>query len=120
MSVYDLAHDLARALKESTEYNQYLEVKKQIKEDSACEKMLKELEVLRFKAQQAYFSQKEMEKEDQERLSKLEELVSLNQTVKKYIQAEGQLSVIIQDIQKIIFQSLDLGLEDEQEQEEEF
>ena len=53
MNVYDEAHGLARALKESNEFKEFDRMRKEVEQDSDVSKMLGELQTLQIQLQTA-------------------------------------------------------------------
>ena len=115
MVVYDLAHRLARNIKESTEYKSFLAVRKDILDDGKAREMLLDFRKEEMKLQAKIFSGQEVSEEEKTKLNKLREIINLNQKIKKYIEAEYRVSIIVNDLQEIIFSDLELGLPQEEE-----
>lgn len=116
MEIYDLAHKLAKALKESEEYQEFDQLRQKVQSDSSTVKMIKDYQMLQLQVQTAQYMGQEVDEKDQERLKKLEELINLNATVQKYLQAENRMGLLLQDIQRIMTSSLDLALKEEKEE----
>ena len=55
-----------------------------------------------------------MSQEDKEKLQNLQNFIEINNNVKKYLEAEYALSQTIQDIQKIIFSDIEVGIPEEE------
>ena len=113
MAVYDLAHALGKALKESEEYQSYQEVCEKIKKDPQAQKMIKEYQSLSWVIQTNSLMGQEVKPEDQEKFAKLDDLVKLNDMVQRYLKAENRLGIILQDLQKIIMGSIEVGVYEE-------
>ena len=112
MAVYDLAHKLADHLQKSEEYQDYSRLREQVMQDEKTRKMIREYQSLSFKANTAQSMGQETGEKDRERLEQLEELINMNTAARKFLQAEARLGVMLQDVQKIIMQDLELGLEE--------
>lgn len=116
MSVYDLANRLAKQLKNSDEYEDYLEKKKKVTKNEKTKEMLLDFQQEQMKLQAKQLSGEDLTEEEQEKLENLRELVDLNQDIKQYLQAEYRVNILLNDIQKIIFGDLELGIEEEEEE----
>lgn len=116
MSVYDLSHELARALKKSEEYERYQKIREKVLASKDTARMVQDYLNLRMKVNSAQLFGQEADTEVQEKLQKLEELVQLNGDIQTYLQAEMQMGILLQDVQRIITEDLDLGLEQEGEE----
>lgn len=119
MSVYDSARRLQRKLKNSDEYQNYLELRKKVMQKEGSKKMLLDYQNLMMEMQTKRMSGEELSEEDKERLQNLQNFIEINNNVKKYLEAEYSLSKTINDIQKIIFSEIEVGIpEDELKAEE--
>jgi cell fate (sporulation/competence/biofilm development) regulator YlbF (YheA/YmcA/DUF963 family) len=110
MSVYDTARRLERKLKDSDQYQKYQELRKKIEDNSGSKKMLIDYQNLMMEMQTKRMSGEELNEEDKEKLQNLQNLIEINNNVKKYLEAEYQLSQMINDLQKIIFSDLEIGI----------
>ena len=114
MSVYDTANRLAREIKDSEEYTEYQEVREKILEDEDSKQMLKDYMQKQMQIQRKKMSDQELSEEEKQEFERLKNLVDLNSDVKEYLEAEYRMSVMLNDLQKILFEDLDIGiLEDE-------
>ncbi len=111
MSVYDIANRLARALKKSEKYKDYKQIREKIMDDEKKLEMLKDYQQQQMKLQSKQLSGQELSVEEKERFENLREIIELNADIKKYLEAEYQISILLNDIQKIIFSDLDIGIQ---------
>lgn len=102
MNPYDAAHLLSKALKESPEFKEYGEAQEQLTSDSAAREMLLDFRKEQFNLQRQKLSGLEVAPEQIEKLERLYEVLNLNQTVKRFLEAEFRFSRLIGDIQGII------------------
>ena len=117
MSVYDLANNLAKELKESEEYKKYLKKRKKVLSNEKTKEMLLDFQEEQMKLQAKKMSGEDLNEEDTEKLEELRELIDLNSDIKEYLQAEYRVNILLNDIQKIVFGDLELGIEDENQDE---
>ncbi len=110
MAVYDLAHRLARKIKETEEYTEYLEIRKKVIENEKTKEMLLDFRKEQFKLQAKQLSGQEIKEEEKEKLNKLKNIIELNTTIKKYLEAEYRVSILLDDLQQILFADLEIGL----------
>jgi cell fate (sporulation/competence/biofilm development) regulator YlbF (YheA/YmcA/DUF963 family) len=115
MSVYDTARRLERKLKDSDQYQKYQELRKKIEDNSGSKKMLIDYQNLMMEMQTKRMTGEELNEEDKEKLQNLQNLIEINNNVKKYLEAEYQLSQMINDLQKIIFSDLEIGIIEDNE-----
>ncbi len=115
MSVYDLANRIAKQIKKSDEYKEYLEKRDKVVNNEKTKEMLLDFQQEQMKLQAKQLSGEELNDEEKEKLENLRELVELNSNVKEYLQAEYKINIMLNDIQKIVFGDLNLGIEPEKE-----
>jgi cell fate (sporulation/competence/biofilm development) regulator YlbF (YheA/YmcA/DUF963 family) len=115
MSVYDLANRMAKSIKKSDEYKDYLDKKEKILKNEKTKEMLLDFQQEQIKLQAKQLSGEDLTKEEQEKLENLRELIELNLDIKKYLQAEYRVNILLNDIQKIVFGDLELGIENDDE-----
>jgi len=102
MNIYDRAHELARALKKSEEYQALLEARARVEEDPKNKQMLLEFKRCQWEIQKGRVLGKEIDEAQLRRLEQLSGLVNLNPTLKDFLNAEFRLTRLIGDIQKIL------------------
>lgn len=106
MAANDLAHELARTLKESNEFKQFLKSKEKVKSDSGNHKMVREFQLKQWEIREAQMLDQEISEEKQQELERLYSLVSLNPTAREYLEAEFEVSRMVNDIQRIIGEAI--------------
>ncbi|WP_068496986.1 YlbF family regulator [Paenibacillus kribbensis] len=106
MNIYDKAHDLAKALKESKEVEEITAAMKLIETDPEAKQMLNDFRQRQMEVQQRMMSGDMPAQEEMEKMEKLFEVLSLNLNIRRLFDAERRLSVIIEDVNKIISDSL--------------
>lgn len=131
MNPYDAAHILAKALRESPEFEGYGEAQKLLANDSAAREMLVDFRKEQFRLQKQQLAGLEVAPEQIEKIEKLFEVLNLNLTVKRFLDAEFRFSRLIGDVEKIIaeateelidptlLQQLSDSLNDEDEEKDE-
>ncbi len=102
MNPYDAANNLAKALGQSKEYQDFQEAQITLKGDSSAREMLIDFRTEQLNLQRQQMSGVEVAPEQEEKMEKLYQVISMNLTLKRYLEAEYRLGVLLQDIQKII------------------
>ncbi len=102
MNPHDAAYALAKALRESPEFREMKEAQEAVKADVSAKEMLLDFRKEQFEMHKQQLSGIEVSQEQKEKIEKLFEVVNMNTLVKKLLNAEYKVSVILQDIQKII------------------
>ena len=126
MNPYDLANNLAGAIRRAPEYAAFKEAQNVIKQDAGALEMLTDFRRQQLQLQKQQLAGLEIAPEQQEKLQKLSEILSMNLTIKRYLEAEYRLTILMHDIQKIVLEPfgelidpalLDLGEKDDKEKE---
>lgn len=106
MSVHDKAHELGRAIKESSEVAEIAAAMKLVEADPASKAMLESFRFSQAQLQQRMMNGEAPDQEEMERLEKQFEVLNQNLAIRRLFEAERRLSVVIEDVNKIITQSL--------------
>lgn len=106
MSVYDKAHDLARALQSSEEAKAVEEAMKAVDENPEGKQMLDDFRARQMDMQQKMMTGEMPDQEEMEKMEKLFQVISMNADIAKLFDAERRLAVVIQDVNKIVSESL--------------
>jgi cell fate (sporulation/competence/biofilm development) regulator YlbF (YheA/YmcA/DUF963 family) len=102
MVANDLANQLARTLKESDQFKQFLKSKEKVMSDANNHKMIREFQLKQWEIREAQMLETEISEEKQQELERLYSLVSINPTAREYLEAEFEVSRMVNDIQNII------------------
>ena len=106
MEVYDKAHSLAGAIKNSKEYLEYKAIKDEICKDLELKNKVDEFEKIRYEEQLLAM---QGEKQSDGKMQKLQELYKIlvqNEQVKDYFDKEVRFNVMVADVNKIIGESI--------------
>ena len=102
MNPYDHAHALARALKDSEEYREYMRLKEIAYDDNTNKALLDEYKKLQFRLQAKIAAGESMPQEDTQRLTQIGALLQFNPDVSAYLMAEFRFQRMLSDIFKIL------------------
>lgn len=106
MSIHDKAHELAKAIKESTEVADITNAMKLVEADPEAKAMLDNFRNGQLELQQRMMSGDMPPQEEMEKMEKLFEVLNMNLGIRRLFDAERRLSVVIEDVNKIITESL--------------
>mgnify|MGYP001007016462 FL=1 len=107
-NVYNEAHKLAKAIKESDEYKGYVEKKEAAYSNEKNKEMIENFMNKVLEVQREQLSGKEIDKEKIEKLNKLEDVLMLNPAIKEFFAAQLRFSQMVQDINNIIGEAIDI------------
>ena len=102
MNPYDQAHALARALKESEEYREFIRLKETAYDDSTNKALLDEYKKLQFRLQAKVAAGESLPQDDMQRLTQIGALLQFNPDVSAYLMAEFRFQRMLSDIFKIL------------------
>ncbi|MGI5899512.1 MAG: YlbF family regulator [Christensenellales bacterium] len=111
MNIYDKAHDLAKALKESEQYKTYEKARELAMENETNKALLMEYKKLQYQLQLQVASGGKAFADDMERYQKLTALLQLSNEATAYMMAEFQLQKTLADIYKILGEAAGIDLD---------
>ena len=111
MNVYDKAHELARELKNSPEYQEYQRCKEVAMENETQKALIQEYKKLQFQLQGSVAGGGKPDPAEMERLQKIMAVLQLSQDATRYLMAEFQLQKMLADIYKILGEAVDIDMD---------
>jgi len=111
MNVYDKAHELAKALKESSEFTAFKKSKELIT-DGNDKKVIDEFRKKQLEAYQEQVQNGKLSDEMKNSLQILYEDASKNPKIKEYLMSEERFGLIWADIMKILTQAVEIDDKD--------
>ena len=111
MNVYDKAHELARELKNSPEYQEYQRCKEVAMENETQKALIQEYKKLQFQLQVSVAGGGKPDPAEMERLQKIMVVLQLSQDATRYLMAEFQLQKMLADIYKILGEAVDIDMD---------
>ena len=111
MNPYDLAHQLAKSMKESEEYREYQRLRESAYEDETNRALLDEYKRLQFRMQAKLASGETMPEEDFQRLQQIGTLLQFNPDVSSYLLAEFRFQRMLSEIFKILADVANIDLD---------
>src|SRR5665647_3779481 len=105
MNVYDEANSLAKALKESTEYKNFLTAKQKLEKDPSKYDMAKDYIRKQMQAQSMQMMGQEMDEEQINSYNTLANTIMGIPEIAEFFQAQMYFSVIFQDITCLLYTS---------------
>ena len=106
MNFYDKIHELARALKETEEYKEYIKLKNELKSDEKKYNMVKDFKEKQRGHQVKYLSGQDVSKEEQENMQNLYSILIQDEKVRKLLESEMKIDVFLADMQKIMGEAI--------------
>lgn len=108
MNVYDEAHNLARAIKESNEFMEFDRMRKEVEQDNDVSAMLGELQKLQIEFQTAQMTGNQPDQDMISRMQSLSTMLATKPLAARFMQTEAAFSVMMNDVFKIIGEEVGL------------
>ena len=108
MNVYDEAHGLARAIKESNEFREFDRMRKEVEQDADVSQMLGELQKLQIELQTAQMTGNQPDADMMSRMQSLSTMLATKPLAAKFMQTEAAFSVMMNDVFRIIGEAVGL------------
>ena len=106
MNVYDEAHGLARALKESNEFKEFDRIREEVDDDKETSDMLKELTELQVQLQTAQMVGQQPDKDVFARFQSLNTMAMTKPLAMQYMQAQYALATMMNDVFGIVGEAI--------------
>ncbi len=107
VNVHDKAHILAKSIKDSVEYKEFKEAKKELETNEATKNMVIDFEKKQFEYQTKQMSGEEVTEEETQKIMELYSIVTKDVLASKYINAQMKFAILMQDVNKIIADALE-------------
>ena len=111
MNIYDGAHALARAMKESDEFRAYQEAQAAAFENDTNRALIQEFKKLQMKLQVSAASGVSPDRDAMERLQKIASILQFSPECSSYLLAEARVQKVLADIFKILGDAAGLDLD---------
>lgn len=108
MAVYDKAYELANELKRSEEYKEYQKAKAELSGNEAAMSILRDYRKTEVLVQSAVLTGRQPGDEEKSEMERLQGIVDMHGPVKRFLEAERRVFVMVTDIQKILTEALSL------------
>lgn len=111
MNVYNCAHQLAKALKESDEYIVYKNLEIKVKANPDVKVMMDDFRRRQFEVQSAQMMGQKVDESKILKLQELHQILMKDSIISEYMQAEFRLTQMMADIYKILGEAVDLDFD---------
>jgi cell fate (sporulation/competence/biofilm development) regulator YlbF (YheA/YmcA/DUF963 family) len=115
MNVYNEAHNLATAIKESDEFKVYNDLRKKIDQNPQLAGIVNDLQTQQLELSMKQMSGQAIDADTQAKMMQLYQDMMRDPSIAEYFQAEMRFSLMMQDVYKILGEAVDLkmpGMED--------
>lgn len=109
MNVYDAAHSLEAAIKESEEFKQYEAVRQQVAQNKQLNDMLDDFHIKQMQIQSKQMMGEQLGPEDMQKLQELYQIIAQDPLAAQFLQCEMRFSVMMQDVFQILGDVMAIG-----------
>ena len=108
MNVYDEAHNLARAIKESGEFAEFDKIRKEVENDKEVSEMIGEFQKIQLELQAAQMQGQQPDQSTMNRMQSLSTMLATKPLAARFMQAQAAFSIMMNDVFQIIGKAIDL------------
>lgn len=99
---YDQAHALAKAIRESDDFQALKDLQVEIEQEDTSKRMFDDFRNMQMELSMKQMQGQEITPEEMEKANKLYETIKLNPTISKLLDAEQKLSATMEELNKIV------------------
>lgn len=110
MNVYDEAHNLERAIRESQEFKEFDAARQKVKANPELDKMLTDFAEKQIAIQAKQMMGEEVVPEAMEAVQKLYGIIASDPLASEYLQTQMRFTIMMQDVYKILGETAGLGM----------
>lgn len=116
-NIHDKAHEMSKIIRESEEFNNIKEAYNNVNADPETKKTFDDFRNIQMTLQQKQMQGEEITEEEVQQAQASAEQIEQNETIKGLMEAEQSMSVLIQDVNKIIMEPIEelYGLQQDEE-----
>jgi cell fate (sporulation/competence/biofilm development) regulator YlbF (YheA/YmcA/DUF963 family) len=107
INLYDQANELERSLRQSDEFLELKKMYDEVNSDESANKMFENFRNIQMTLQQKQMNGEEITQEEVEQAQKTAQLVQQHEKIGKLMEAEQRMSMVIQDLNKVIMKPLE-------------
>ncbi|MDQ0337971.1 cell fate (sporulation/competence/biofilm development) regulator YlbF (YheA/YmcA/DUF963 family) [Caldalkalibacillus uzonensis] len=102
--VYDQAHQLAQAVKESNEFQTLKSLQAQVNAEETIKRMFENFRQKQLELHMKQMQGQQITEQEKQQIQQLFNTVQLNPTISKLLEAEQRLNVMLEDVMKIVME----------------
>lgn len=106
MNFYDKIHELVRSFRETDEYKGYIELKSKIKENKEEYEMIKDFKEKQREHQIRIINGEKINEDAQASMQNLYSIIIQKEDLRKLLECEMKLDVLLADMQKIMAEGI--------------
>lgn len=108
MNVYEEAHNLARAIKESNEFKEFDSLKKEVEKDETLYSMLQDVQKKQLELQAKQLSGGGMDPDLMSQIQSMYMMLAGKPQAAQYLQAEARFSIMMKDVGEILADAINI------------
>lgn len=108
MNVYEEAHDLARAIKESNEFKEFDALRQEVEQDEQLSQMLKDFQAKQIQLQTKQMAGEGMDSELMGQIQSMYAMLAAKPQAAQYLQAQMRFSIMMKDVSEILADAMNI------------
>lgn len=108
MNVYEEAHNLARAIKESNEFKEFDSLKKEVAKDETLYSMLQDVQKKQLELQAKQMSGGGMDQDLMNQIQSMYMMLAGKPQAAQYLQAEARFTIMMKDVGEILADAINI------------
>ena len=109
MNVYDQAHQLATAIRESDEFKRYEAAKQQVRTNENIKSMLNDFQQRSMSLQLKQLQGEQPDPEELANVQRLMGVITMDPMASQYLESEMRFSLMMKDVYEILQEAADMG-----------
>lgn len=110
VNVHDKARELAKALEDHQDVKRYKTASEKIQADATKKEMVEDFRKLQLKAVEDHRATGEVSEDTRDEMEDLAKVISLNQEIAEYLEAEQRFSILFNDVMKILSEGMGIDI----------
>jgi len=106
MNFHDKIHELVKSFKETSEYMEFIQLKQNLVKDEKKYAMLKDFKEKQKLHQIEYINTSKINEDSQKELQNLYSILIQNEEVRRLLECEMRLDILLADMQKIVAEGI--------------
>lgn len=110
MNVYDEAHNLSKAIKESNEFKEFDNLRKAVDADETLSQMIKDYHQVQMEMSAAQMSGQQINPDAMSRFQSVYSMLMTKPQAAEFLQAEMRFSIMMKDVYEILAEAMNFQL----------
>ncbi|MBG9810992.1 YlbF family regulator [Priestia endophytica] len=106
-NVYDVAYELEKAVRESDDYKNLKKLYDEVNADESAKRLFDNFRNMQLELQQKQMTGQEISEEEVQKAQQTVAIIQQHEAISKLMEAEQRMSVLVQELNKVIMKPLE-------------